>query len=640
MKNRFICARSAVPVLYVLSLAVAASLQAQTIELNPVVVSATRIQQKISDVIPSATVITREEIERSQAPTFIDLIQGQPGIEIGRNGGPGAVASIFMRGQAGTNVAVFVDGIPVQRDAIGVLKLVDLPPSQIEKIEILRGNMGAIHGESAVGGAIHIFTLAGATKSGATGSLAFGSRNTSNLTAGYNLSGDDFRLGLSVQKFKTDGFSAMNPGQSSRVNPDNDAFERESFFINGEKRVSKDLAIGFQANQIDSKVNYDSNSDRGLIYDTNSPYSLLRDEYTTERSDKHLSRQKSSDITVYTRFKPSIDWTSRLAMTQSRFDGREFRNDAANGAYDGDQLGIQWGNTYKLGAGHANFGVDVNNADFKTPTKYERDSLGYFVGYSGRFDRWDYQANLRRDEIKSKEGNASKDNSAKTWLVGGGYGLTESTKLIGLVSTSFRAPAVSDLFGVSSWGQNPNPDLKPSEHKGGEFGLQQQSALGLLRAVYFKTATKNDFEWKNSQISNIAQSENKGVEFSLNGNAAGWGYKLSVVDQDPKNAESGARLARRAKEYGSIGLTKTAMGVDWGSHLIWSGNRTDSHVVTFAPVTNSSFTIVNLTASKKLTREWTGRVRVENAFNEKYQLVHGYNTPPRGVFVTLQYQPK
>jgi vitamin B12 transporter len=357
-------------------------------------------------------------------------------------------------------------------------------------------------------------------------------------------------------------------------------------------------------------------------------------------SDRQNSKQKSSDLTAYSRANLSTDWTSRLAITQSDFKNQEFYNGSANGTYIGNQLGVQWGNNYKLGTGNANFGVDLIKAEFKTPTKYERDSLGSYVGYSGRFDRLDYQANLRRDEIKSQEGNTSKANSANTWLIGGGYSLTDSTKLIGLLSTSFRAPAVSDLFGVPSWGQNPNPDLKPSEHKGGEFGLQQRSSIGLLRAVYFKTETKNDFEWRNRQINNIARTENEGVELGLSGSAAGWGYKLNAVLQDPKNAESGVRLARRAKEYGSIGLTKTAMGVDWGSNVIWSGNRTDSHVVTFAPVTNSSFTVVNLTASKKLTPEWTGRVRVENAFNENYQLVHGYNTPPRGVFVTLQYQPK
>jgi vitamin B12 transporter len=618
MKNRSIRARRFAPSLSVLSLAVAASLQAQTIELNPVVVSASRIQQKISDVIPSATVINREEIERSQAPTLVDLIQGQPGIEIGRNGGPGTLSSIFMRGQASANVAVFIDGIPVQRDAGGGLKLVDIPPSQIEKVEILRGNMSAIYGESAVGGAIHIFTLAGAGKSGPTASVGYGSRNTSNLTAGYNLNGDDFKLGLSVQKFKTDGFSAMNPRESALVNPDKDAFERESVFINGEKRVSKDLAIGFQANSIDSKVEYDSTSNPN--FGPASP------------SDRQNSKQKSSDLTAYSRANLSPDWTSRLAITQSDFKNQEFYNGSANGAYIGNQLGVQWGNTYKLGTGNANFGVDVTNAEFKTPTKYERDSLGYYVGYSGRFNRLDYQANLRRDEIKSKESNTSKENSANTWLLAAGYQLTHTLKLTSLVSTSFRAPAVGELFG-----RYGNPTLQPQEHKGGELGLQHQSALGLLRTVYFMTETKNDFaygpDWKPY---NIAKTENKGVEVSLNGNAAGWGYKLSAVAQDPKT-ESGARLARRAKEYGSIGLTKTAMGVDWGGNVILSGNRKDSD---YNSEFNSSYTVVNLTAAKKLTPEWTGRVRVENAFNENYQLVHGYNTPQRGVFVTLQYQPK
>ena len=164
--------------------------------------------------------------------------------------------------------------------------------------------------------------------------------------------------------------------------------------------------------------------------------------------------------------------------------------------------------------------------------------------------------------------------------------------------------------------------------------------FGLLRAVYFKTSTKNDFEWKNNKVNNIAKTENQGVELGLSGEAAGWGYKLSAIAQDPKNAESGARLARRAKEYGSIGLMRTSLGVEWGADVIWSGNRTDSHAVTFASVTNSSNTVVNLTAAKKLSSEWMGRVKVENAFDEKYQLAHGYNTPPRGVFVTLQYQPK
>ena len=45
-------------------------------------------------------------------------------------------------------------------------------------------------------------------------------------------------------------------------------------------------------------------------------------------------------------------------------------------------------------------------------------------------------------------------------------------------------------------------------------------------------------------------------------------------------------------------------------------------------------------ASKRIDADWTARVKLENAFNRYYELAGGYNTPPRGIFATLQYLPK
>jgi vitamin B12 transporter len=634
MKNSF-RARGFAPALSVLSLAVAASLHAQTVELEPVVVSATRIEQKLSDVIPSASVITREEIERSQAATFIDLIQGQSGVEIGRNGGPGSVASIFMRGQESKNVAVFIDGTPVQRDAFGVLKLVDIPPSQIEKVEILRGNMGAIHGESAVGGVINIYTRTGATFSGPTASVAYGSRNTSDAAAGYSIKGSDYRLGISLQRFETDGFSAMNSRQDSLVNPEDDSFNRESIFVNGETTPNSKVAFGFQSNYINSAVAYDRNLNRGLQYDNNPPYDVIADLYTDESTDEHISFHKSSDLTIYSRIKPYSGWDSRVAITKSYFDSRDILNGTPGGSFEGDQLGLQWSNTYKFGAGSAIFGIDSINSKFETPTIYERNSRGYYLGFNGRLDLLDYQVNLRRDDIESKNIDEPNTQTKNTWLVGTGYHLTDTVKLVGLVSTAFRAPAVGDLYG--DYG---NPNLQPQEHQGRELGVQYQGMLGSLRAVYFTTETKNDFGYGlDYKPYNITTSVNKGVELDFNGYLAGWNYELNTVFQDPHNPETDIPRARRAKNYGSFVLSKSVFGLDLGTKISWAGKRKD---IDYDPDKrfNGSYTVVNLTASKKLSPEWTGRVKLENAFNEDYQLAYGYNTPPRGVFVTLQYQPR
>ena len=106
--------------------------------LNPVVVLGSRIEQSLADVLTSVTVINRKDIERAQAATLADLLQGEAGFEFGRNGGPGAVTSFFLRGQNSISMAVYVDGVKSQVDSIGTVKAVDLPLGQIEKIEILR----------------------------------------------------------------------------------------------------------------------------------------------------------------------------------------------------------------------------------------------------------------------------------------------------------------------------------------------------------------------------------------------------------------------------------------------------------------------------------------------------------------------
>eukprot|EP01032_Pedospumella_encystans_P016548 gene16548-18878_t len=597
--------------------------QAQTIEINPVVISATRVEQKLSNVIPSATVITRAEIERAQAPTLVDLLQGQPGIEIGRNGGPGTYSSIFMRGQNSNNVAVYIDGVRVQTDSIGALRLVDMPPNQIEKVEILRGNMGAVYGDSAVGGVINIFTRAGAGSFGPTASVSYGSRNTSDVGLGYNTKGEDFRLGISVHKFDTDGYSAMQHSQNpTTVNPDKDAFKRHSIFLNGEKMIGKDLAIGFQINNIESKADYDSTSNPKW-----GPAST---------NDKQNNKQNSSDVTGYSKFNLSTAWSSRVGLTESKFKNSDFYNGAANGQFDGEQRNIQWSNVYRLGHGNVTFGADGTNTNFKTTTEYNRKSLGYYAGYSGLYEKLDYQINLRHDQVKSKSTSTSIDKSANTWLLGLGYLLTEKFKLTGLVSTSFRAPNTAELFDVPAWGTTGNLNLKPEEHKGLELGASYATELGTLRLVRFESKTTNAIAYKSGTPSyeNIGLVENKGYETGFSGVSNGWVYKLSAVHQDPINAQTGARLARRAREYGSIYVGKTLLGIDWGTQIVASGNRVDE--------TRSleSYTLVHFSAAKKMTPEWTGRIKIENAFDQKYQLAYGYDTPPRGVFVSMQYQPK
>ena len=58
------------------------------------------------------------------------------------------------------------------------------------------------------------------------------------------------------------------------------------------------------------------------------------------------------------------------------------------------------------------------------------------------------------------------------------------------------------------------------------------------------------------------------------------------------------------------------------------------------PVVSNGYALWSFYASRKIDNEWTARVKLDNAFDRQYQLAYGYNTPGRGIYATLQYQPK
>lgn len=615
------------PVVAVSSLAFAGSVFAQhPTVLAPVVASVTRVEQKLSDVIPSATVISREQIERAQAPNLVDLLHGEMGLEIGRAGGPGTQSSFFIRGQNSVSVAIFIDGVRVQTDALGTIRLIDLAPSQIERIELVRGNVGAIYGEAAIGGAIHIITRT--SGSGTTLSASYGSRDTSDLTLSHQQQQQDYRWGVSAQRFETAGYSTLAKRLSPSVNSDHDGYRREALFLYGERRLNEALSFGMQANTVANKVEYDL-----LTTPSFAPATA---------NDAQRAKSQSSDVTAYANLNISPVWSSRLALTQSDFASRDYYNGVANGRFDAKQQSVQWSNRYDVGPGAASLGAEFGSANYHTPTRYDRDTAAIYLGYAGRIQRLDYQLNVRQDEIRAKSSTQTLEQSADTWLVGAGLQLTDQLKLTALASTSFRAPSAGELLGTSF--TTANPQLKPEQHQGYEVGLLYSLPNATLRLVRFVTDTSNaiDYQYDPATFSatyvNIAALENAGYEMSLNGSLSNWRYRLNATAQDPNVPGSAVRPARRAKYFGSVDLNTTWQSVDWGAKVIWSGDRADFDVVTFAPTQNAAYTVVNLYAAKALTKQLTGRVKIDNAFDEHYQFANGYDAMPLGVFVAVDYR--
>ena len=136
-----------------------AALDAQETELNPVTVTATINPVASAQTGRNLVVIRGEQFAHLPVHSVDDLIRFLPGVEVQSRGPMGAQSDFTIRGGTFQQVLVIVDGIRLNDPNTGHFSsYIPIAPSEIERIEILKGASSAIYGSDAVGGVIHIIT--------------------------------------------------------------------------------------------------------------------------------------------------------------------------------------------------------------------------------------------------------------------------------------------------------------------------------------------------------------------------------------------------------------------------------------------------------------------------------------------------
>ena len=135
--------------------------QEKEVILEPVVVTATRDAQEIRKIPANVTVISKKEIEESNAQVVTDVLKDEVGVVVRDYFGTGKTATVDIRGLGETgplNTLVLVDGRRVNEIDLSGADWTQIPLDQIERIEIVRGSGSVPYGDNAVGGVINIIT--------------------------------------------------------------------------------------------------------------------------------------------------------------------------------------------------------------------------------------------------------------------------------------------------------------------------------------------------------------------------------------------------------------------------------------------------------------------------------------------------
>ncbi|GIV34545.1 MAG: hypothetical protein KatS3mg031_2080 [Chitinophagales bacterium] len=136
-------------------------MQPQDIGLNPVIVSASRSEERILDAPASVTVLNSEKIENKPAITVADHMEDVPGVDVMKTGVHSS--NVVVRGFNNifsTSVLNIIDNriasVPSLR--VNAYQLVPTSNYDIERVEVVRGPGSALYGPNAADGVIAIFT--------------------------------------------------------------------------------------------------------------------------------------------------------------------------------------------------------------------------------------------------------------------------------------------------------------------------------------------------------------------------------------------------------------------------------------------------------------------------------------------------
>lgn len=582
-------------------------------ELNPTVVTASRSEQPLSDALPHTTVITRADIERSQAPDAVTLLRREAGIEIAQNGGPGTSSSLFMRGASSSQTLVLIDGVRVSSGTLGTTQIDQLMADQIDHIEIVRGNVSALYGSGAIGGVVQIFTRNGKGHAPlANAEIEYGARNTKRAQAGISGSlgeGGDTSFAVSVSEFKTNGFSAINPLQAPKANPNDNPYTNKSVSAQLSHRFSADWQAGLTYFQTWGDVSYDSGFGKP--------------------TDINIAHNQVRSMSAYVDGKVTQDWKTRLTISQGDDRNLNFLNSAKNGRFNTRNQLASWQNDWvfmpdqllKVGLEHSQTSIDSDAYDAPT-----RNVDSAYVGYEGKFGPHQLQLNVRRDRYSDFGG-------ANSYYAGYGFAFNPQWKAVASVSNAFRAPSFNELY-YPFFG---NPNVQPEKARSVEGGVEYSSAIGLVRMTVFETDYSNlitavcDASF-NCAAANVNRARVNGLETSYRGSIYGVDLRASFTMQNPQDLSANQLLSRRARHFGSVSAYKTfgpfSAGVEWNA----AGDRQDS------TKTLGGYGLLNLVGRYQITPDWAVSARLENVTNKNYQLIYPYNTASRGVFFTLSWQ--
>jgi len=558
------------------------------------VYSASATPTSLHQTASSVTVLTEKDFAQRSATYVSDVLKTVPSLAVSASGGRGTLTNVFLRGADANHTAVIIDGVKVNPVSGYGFDFGGLALSNIDRIEVLRGEQSALWGSDAMGGVIYITTKKGLEK-GKTFNVDYDFGTGSNRTVDGSLtlsgSNNNFYYALHGDSHHTKGISALSKNRFNYTAQDGTAVstggssERDKFH-----RDNASLRFGYDDNQ------------KGFDF-------LTSHSSQTANFDNSATDEKGH----YTRTRDTL-------FKLSGFLGND------------DEL-----LKHKVGVSHL---------------KTDSDTVGYTSAYDEKSLAAEYRLLHDADHslnISGRYTDSSEYENSWTGRIAGAYRLHNNVKAHASFGSAIQNPTITEYYGYNAR-YIGNPNLQPEKSLGGDVGFlfETNDNRHSFDVTYFARNVKNaisseviNFTTYASRAVNLeGKSKVKGVEVAYNGKVTDALTAYANYTYTQTRDSNGAELARRPKHLANAGLAyqiTEKFGAD--VNVSYTGKRMDTY---YSPTYSThkvklpSYTLANLGVNYKVADSLTIYANLNNVFNKKYENVLGYGQEGRNVYVGLK----
>ena len=573
----------------------------------------------------SVSVLDSQQIQALNKTTVADLLKTLPGLLVEKQGGPGGLTAVSIRGGEANFTLVLVDGVAVNDPTNfrgGGFDFANLNPNMVDRIEVVRGAQSAIYGSDALAGVINIITRRPQRGHTQQVSVEGGQDDYSDVGVSALGSVGDFNYTVELAS-RDDG--EPTPGSTR----DSDSADLR---LGWQPSSSQELSISYR--YLDGK----------------------RSSYPEQSGGPQYALYDALDNSDYTQDILALGWGAQLTslwrstLTADRFKQEEnYRSPGIspyfevppNGAdtdFTRDQ--VRWINTLQLAPGYeANIGAEYRHEEGKStgyieyfgdqlPSDFEldRDTRGVFADLSATpLADLLLHASLRYDDPQAFDSQTSTQAGAK-YTVGGGVTLSANW------GEAYKLPSFFAL-GHALVG---NPDLQPEQGESWDIGASWEPTNALvLGATWFENDFRDlvDFDDETFRNVNRKSVQTSGVELQADWRpllALSLRSQATYTDIDVKNENT--VLTGRPQWTASL-VAQWQIIEHWDTALdyLYSGQQWSASRHTGEQVTEQldDYHRVDWVLRWQLAKAWQVQLSVDNVLDEQYETAVGFNAPDR-----------